>query len=660
VVSPWNDHLEWLETDGLGGFASGTVGGIRTRRYHGLLLSARNPPTDRVMLVNGLEVLVTTPSGTYPLSSQRYDGQVIHPDGYRFLRSFTTDPWPTWRLHLPDGTVIEQELFVPQGEPTTVLSWRVCDSRGEGMSLLARPLLSGRDYHALHHENPAFRFDAKLIGERVAWQPYESVPRTTLHSNGSYSHEPLWYRSFFYQEEWLRGFDAAEDLASPGVLRWDLSRGEAVMLLSAGTAGQLCDQAPAVERVAALRASELRRRRRFETPLHRAADQYLVRRGQRLSVIAGYPWFADWGRDSFISLRGLCLATGRHEEARQVLLAWAGYVSEGMLPNRLPDVGDVPEYNSVDASLWYVIAVEEFLLAAAGAGMTVAERDAEALGAAVEAILVGYVGGTRYGIRADSDGLLAAGQPGVQLTWMDARVGERVVTPRAGKPVEVQALWLNALALAAHRSDRWGRLFEQGRASFGRRFWNDAGGYLHDVVDCEGKTGVVDATFRPNQVIAVGGLPVQLLHGQRASAVVDQVEQRLWTPMGLRSLAPEEPGYAPRYIGGTAERDAVYHQGTAWPWLAGPFIEAWLRVRGDTRAARREARLRFLEPMARHLHEAGIGHVSEIADADAPHMPRGCPFQAWSVAEMLRVERLLDPDDAPAEPEAASLHPMCG
>jgi glycogen debranching enzyme len=307
-----------------------------------------------------------------------------------------------------------------------------------------------------------------------------------------------------------------------------------------------------------------------------------------------------------------------------------------------------------------VVAVEEFLLAAAEAGVPVAARDAEAMDAAVDAILSGYARGTRYGIRADSDGLLAAGQPGVQLTWMDARVGERVVTPRAGKPVEVQALWLNALALAAHRSARWGRLFEQGRVSFGRRFWNEAGAYLHDVVDCDGKTGAVDATFRPNQVFAVGGLPVQLLHGQRATAVVDQIEKRLWTPMGLRSLSPQEPGYAPRYVGGAAERDAVYHQGTAWPWLAGPFVEAWLRVRGDTRAARREARRQFLEPIARHLHEAGIGHVSEIADADAPHMPRGCPFQAWSVAEMLRLEKLLDPDDAPAKPAAASLHPMCG
>jgi predicted glycogen debranching enzyme len=660
MASSWNDQLEWLETDGLGGFASGTAGGIRTRRYHGLLLAATTPPTGRIMLVNGLEVFVDTSAGSCPLSSHRYDGQVIHPEGFRFIRSFTTDPWPTWRIHLPDGTVIEHELFVAKHQPTVVLSWRVCDGRGEGIRLRARPLMSGRDYHALHRENPSLQFDADVSNQRVRWRPYASVPGICSISNGDYMHEPQWYRNFFYQEEWLRGFEAVEDLASPGFFRFDLARGEALLVLSAETSDLAgSDLDTVAEGVARLRAAEMRRRQSFETPLHRAADQYLVRRGRHKTIIAGYPWFADWGRDTFVSVRGLCLATGRLAEARQILLAWAAFVSEGMLPNRFPDAGEQPEYNSVDASLWYVIAVEEFTRAAADADFALEDADLRTLREAGDSILSGYAVGTRYGIHADEDGLLAAGHPGVQLTWMDAKIGDWVVTPRVGKPVEVQALWLNALALVGDRSPRRRSLFERGRETFRRRFWNEAGQCLYDVVDCDGRPGAVDATFRPNQIFAVGGLPVALLEGERARRLVDQVERKLWTPLGLRSLASNETGYTPRYSGGPRDRDAAYHQGTVWPWLAGPFVEAWVRVRGDTAEAKREARRRLVEPLMRHLNDAGLNHVSEIADAEAPHMPRGCPFQAWSVAELLRLDAVLSP--APAvKPEAAWLHPMCG
>jgi predicted glycogen debranching enzyme len=297
-----------------------------------------------------------------------------------------------------------------------------------------------------------------------------------------------------------------------------------------------------------------------------------------------------------------------------------------MLPNRFVDDGEAPEFNAVDASLWYVVAVCELL----ARGSEPSPR----LEAAVTAILEGYQKGTRYGIRMDEDALVAAGAPGVQLTWMDARVGERVITPRVGKPVEVQALWVNALRLAGATFERpdWSALAERAQASFERRFWNEAAGCLLDVADPD------DATLRPNQILAVGGLPHALLGGERARHVVDVVERELWTPLGLRSLAPGEPGYAPRYEGGPAARDAVYHQGTAWAWLLGPFVEAWLRVRGGSAAAKREARARFVAPLLAHLDDAGLGHVSEIADAEPPHTPRGCPFQAWSLGELLRLE----------------------
>jgi predicted glycogen debranching enzyme len=350
--------------------------------------------------------------------------------------------------------------------------------------------------------------------------------------------------------------------------------------------------------------------------------------------VAGYPWFTDWGRDTFIALRGLCLAGERLDDARRILLAWAGAVSQGMLPNRFPDHGEAPEYNAVDASLWYAVAVHEYL-ATEHAGAA----DAQVLRDAVEAILDGYGAGTRFGIRADADGLLAAGAPGVQLTWMDARVGDWVVTPRIGKPVEVQALWLNALWIAARWAERFAAPLARGRAAFAARFWNPARGCLFDVVDVNHQPDTADPTLRPNQILAVGGLPLALVDGERARRIVDLVEAELLTPLGLRSLAPGEPGYAGRYEGDGPSRDSRYHQGTVWPWLIGPFVDAWVRVRGDSASARQEARQRFLRPLLAHLDEAGLGHVSEIADGDPPHRPRGCPFQAWSVGELLRTLR---------------------
>jgi predicted glycogen debranching enzyme len=326
-----------------------------------------------------------------------------------------------------------------------------------------------------------------------------------------------------------------------------------------------------------LQEAERKRRARFPSRLHRSADAYLVRRGQGKTVIAGYPWFTNWGRDTFIALRGLCLATGRLDDARDILLDWAGTVSEGMLPNLFPDRGSVPEFNSVDASLWYIIAVHDFFQATASAGATVEPSTRERLQQAVEAFLTGYAAGTRFGIRLDNDDLLAAGVPGVQLTWMDAKVGNWVVTPRIGKPVEVEALWLNALWIGGQSSREWLPLFERGREAFRERFWNERGGYLQDVVDPDHQPATADTTFRPNQILAVGGLPVALLEGEQARRVVDAVEARLWTPLGLRSLAAGLPGYAPRYEGGVRERDGTYHQGTVWPWLAGPFVEAWVR-----------------------------------------------------------------------------------
>jgi predicted glycogen debranching enzyme len=627
---------EWLEADGRGGFASGCADLVRKRRYHALLLAAAAPPSGRFVLVNGLEAWVETPNGLFSLSSQAYASGVVYPDGASRIGAFHADPWPSWMFDLEDGIRVVHEVVVSRRLGQTVLAWRRPRRRPE-VTLSVRLLFSGRDYHALHHENPAFRFEPQRRGYGWMWVPYDGVPPICVATNGTYSHEPDWYRDFLYSEERARGLDATEDLASPGVFRFDFAKGEAVIVLSTEAP---VDEDDVVLHARRLRAEERRRRSSFSSRLERAADDYIVRRGKGRTILAGYPWFTDWGRDTSIALRGLCLATGRLEDARRILLTWAGTVSEGMVPNRFPDKGK-PEYNSVDASLWYIVAVHEYLAACERARRRVSSANRDALRRSVEAILEGYARGTRYGIRADSDGLLAAGVPGVPLTWMDAKVGNRAVTPRIGKPVEVQALWINALRIGARFSERWGELAEKAGRSFAARFWNGKGGFLYDVVDCGHVARTFDARFRPNQIFAVGGLPVALLEGELARRVVDAVEKRLWTPLGLRTLDPADPDYAGHYRGGVAERDGAYHQGTAWPWLAGPFAEAWARVRGETVEARREARERFLNPLLRHVNEAGLGHISEIADGDPPHTPRGCPFQAWSVGEALRLDRVV-------------------
>jgi predicted glycogen debranching enzyme len=386
----------------------------------------------------------------------------------------------------------------------------------------------------------------------------------------------------------------------------------------------------------AIFTAETKRRAKLGAPVQRAADAYVVRRGEGRTIIAGYPWFTDWGRDTFIALRGFMTLPGGRGLARDILLAWAPTVSQGMVPNRFPDAGEQPEYNAVDASLWYVVAAQEYLNAAG----RLPDAEVQMLHHAIDQIIAGYRAGTRFGIHMDDDGLVAAGVPGLQLTWMDAKVGDWVVTPRIGKPVEVQALWLNALRIAATRSPELGELADRALASFRARFWNE--GSLFDVIDVDHVRGRNDPALRPNQIFAAGGLPLTLLEPDQACRVIETVEKRLLTPMGLRSLAPDEPGYRGRCEGGVAERDGAYHQGTVWPWLIGPFVEAWLRQRDFAPDARREADQRFLAPLRAHLGVAGIGHVSEIADGDAPHTPRGCPFQAWSLGELLRLSRLVE------------------
>jgi predicted glycogen debranching enzyme len=630
---------EWLEADGLGGFSSGTSSGLRTRRYHALLLVAARPPADRWVLVSGFDAWLDTAEGREQLTEQHYAPSVTTRANARIER-FEAWPWPEWRYVTESGLVVRQELTVLRDRPLVLLTFRLETPRA-GVQLSLRPFLGGRELHHLHHENQRFGFEPERDDARLTFRPYPGVPAIVSWSNGDYRHAPEWYRNFRYVEEQRRGLDCDEDLAAPGVITFDLSKEEASWLLTAETPGAPeLDSASLAELSRTLKPSERARRAR-QSPLECAAEAYLVKRGGGRSIIAGYPWFSDWGRDTFIAVRGLCLATGRLGEARDILVAWSDFVSEGMLPNRFPErSGEPPEYNSVDASLWYVVVARE-LLDHSDAGSVLANRDRARLLAAMRAIVAGYARGTRFGIRCDDDGLLYAGAPGSQLTWMDAKVGDHVVTPRAGKPVEIQALWLNALHAVRELENNFELVLERGRRHFEARFWNESAQALYDVVDVAGEPGCLDASLRPNQIFAAGGLPVTLLSPERTRRVVECVERRLWTPLGLRSLDPDHPDFKPRYEGGVWERDTAYHQGTVWPWLSGAFVEAWLKARGNTADARRVARERFLEPLSLHLTRCGLGHVSEIADATPPHTPRGCPFQAWSVSELLRLEVLL-------------------
>lgn len=642
---------EWLEADGLGGYASGTVSGIRTRRYHALLLAARTPPTDRFALVNGLEVWADCAGQAYPLCAHRYEPGVIHPSGFKWIESFTIDPWPTWVYRLDDRTRIQHEVFVPRGRAACAASWRLL-TPGRTVTLRVRPLISVRQYHALHRENAQFNFHPDLEEGAVTWRPYWGVPRVRAHFSGRFASDPDWYRSFLYLAERQRGLDAVEDLASPGVFTFDLSAeksaeapAEAALVFSTDTPPESpLPAGGALEILTSLREREHARRAALGPGLLRAADAYIAKRGLACTIIAGYPWFTDWGRDTFISIRGVCIAAGRLEEARQILTEWSRAQVEGLLPNRFPDVGEAPEFNSVDAALWYVQAAHDFLAAAKAAGLALSAGDEKIIRRTCVRALRAYADGTMHGIRMEADGLLACGEGDSSLTWMDARVEGEAMTPRVGKPVEVQALWINALKLAAHDEPRFAAIAAKAARAFDERFWNPRRACLYDVVDANHEPGAVEDRVRCNQIFAVGGLTHQLLDAKRARAVVDICESRLLTPMGLRTLDPDDPGYVGTYIGGVRHRDGAYHNGTVWPWLMGPFVEAWLRTRATGAPgadAKREARARFLDPLLQSAAAHGLGHIAEIADGDAPHAPRGCPFQAWSVGEALRLDRVV-------------------
>jgi predicted glycogen debranching enzyme len=627
-------RYEWLETNGLGGWAGSTAIGAHTRRYHGLLVAATHPPVGRMVLLSRLDETLVTAAGRSELATNQYPG-VVHPRGHERLERFRRAVFPSFE-YACGGIRLAKTVAAVNGENTTLVLYDVLAAPGRFV-LELRPFFAGRDYHGLVRANGHVRRDAAFVRGTLAYQSYDGVPPVFVRvPNGVYRPSPDWYLDFEYARERERGLDFREDLFTPGALAVELGPGArlGVIVSTADPAGWNAFDLLAVER---------RRRQAvlaaFANPdplcraLCRAADPFVVRRGEDLrTVIAGYHWFSDWGRDTMISLPGLCLVTRRFDEARSILRAFARAVSQGMLPNRFPDRGEAPEYNTIDATLWFFIAVWRYLQASGDETFVRQE-----LTPVLEEILAWHDRGTRHAIHAEADGLLAGGEPGMQLTWMDARVGDRVVTPRIGKPVEVEALWANALWTLAQLVARAGRGGEAGalrrrargaRQRFAEVFWNPEARCLYDCVSGDER----DASFRPNQIFALS-LPFPLLGGERADAVLRAVEEKLLTPRGLRTLAADDPRYRGTCAGTAEERDSAYHQGTVWPWLLGPYLTALVRLRGE--AGRRQGR-ELLAGFAAHLGEEGVGSVSEIFDGDPPHAPRGAIAQAWSVAELLR------------------------
>ena len=635
---------EWLETNGLGGFAASTIVGLNTRRYHGLLTAATKPPVGRMVLLSKLAEALIINGRRYDLSANQYPG-TVHPQGFQFQTGFRLDPFPIF-TYLVEGIEIEKSVFMVQGENTTVVQYdlhSLPDGGGTAqIKLEIRPLIAFRDYHSTTHENSSLNSHVEIENGLASVAPYPDLPTLYFaHDPGEINTHGDWFRNFEYRVEQERGLDFHEDLFTPFGFTFTLDaarlkKGVRISLI-VSTERREAKQADVY------RSAEIKRRKILAqsaprdndlvSSLTTAADQFIVARERCKTVIAGYHWFADWGRDTMIALPGLTLATGHAEIAKSILAEFASHVDQGMLPNRFPDAGETPEYNTVDATLWFFEAVRSLLQFT---------NDFEFVRANLYAVLTDiidwHVKGTRYQIHVDKDGLLYSGEPGVQLTWMDAKVGDWVVTPRTGKAVEIQALWYNALRVMEGLAEKFGDkanqkqykiLASSARKSFNEQFWNQESGCLYDVVNGDEH----DASIRPNQVLAIS-ITNSMISKPRAKSILRVIEQELLTPRGLRTLTPNDSRYIGRYEGDPHRRDGAYHQGTVWPWLMGPYITAYTKTFGE-RAGRKFA-TEWLKSFDDHLREACLGQVSEIFDGDPPHAPRGCVAQAWSVAELLR------------------------
>lgn len=641
-----SSRKEWVETNGIGGYACGTVSGMPTRGYHSLLTAALNVPLNRVVMLSQLEETVTYRGRKYHLSTHQYS-DVITPKGYLNIQSFRLEPFPIFTFRL-DDQLLEKTIFMSYGHNLTWIVYRLLTPPEEEIILTVRPLVSFRGHHLRRQELHFVNTHHELQEHVIQLMPDENIPFLNIYHNAlAYEHSANRYQKVFYREEHARGLESREDLFSPGILSFKLS--DVAPGFLAATPETLTHPDPA----AAAQAEIIRRRNLvnlaapgddFGRTLSLAADQFVVRRGDGLSIIAGYPWMGDCGREAMIAFQGLTLATKRTSEARTILQTLAGYCSEGMLPNHFNEAHSQPIYNSVDVALWFFVAVYHYRRAT-GDSQFIRER----LWATMEEIILWYLKGTRLNIRSEDDGLINIPEEGAQFTWMDSQVGDWVVTPRSGKPVEVNALWYNALCLMRDLaadfkqpadSQRYGHLADKTAKSFKSLFWNKKASCLFDRVE----DNFQDATVRPNQLLVLS-LPYSLLTKDQAKKTLRAMRRELYTTFGFRSLNQTDENYHGTYEGDILNREGATHQGTVWPWLIGPYADALRKIYGETKAVKEEIN-RMLKPFANHLQEHGLGSISEMFDGDPPHHARGCIASAKSVAEILRVHLEMQKGEA--------------
>lgn len=643
---PSSETREWLVTNGIGGYACGTIANLPTRYYHGLLMAALNPPLGHTLLLAKLDETARYGGKSYGLATNRWVDGTLNPQGYRHLQRFRLDGTiPVWTFACGDA-LLEKRVWMQHGENTTYVRYTLLRATAT-LALSLEALVNYRDRHG-----GTRRWDWQIdpIDGGIRLQANAGAVPFYLFADVPFTISGVWYEGFDLAVERYRGTGDRDDYLHAATFEVVLEQGTSFTLVASTKSQPSLDSQTALEQRQQRDRDLLERAAIPDAPewiehLVLAADSFIVDRSlpeepEGKTIIAGYPWFGDWGRDTTISLPGLTLSTGRPEIARTLLRTFARYLDGGMLPNVFPDGGETPAYNTVDASLWYVEAVWAYDNA------TQDESFLAEIFPAVRSIIDGYRHGTRYNIQVDpEDGLIYAGEPGVQLTWMDAKVDDWVVTPRAGKPVEINALWYNALSIAVAIAQRlnlpdaeYRHLAQRSAAGF-TRFWNSPLGYCYDVLDTADGN---DPSLRPNQIFAVslsavgGGHTPPLLTCDRQRGIVDACGRSLLTCHGLRSLDPEDARYQGHYGGDRHRRDGAYHQGTVWGWLTGPFVQAHLKVYGDRSGARE-----WLQPLAHHVSAAGLGSISEIFDGDPPFTPRGCFAQAWSVAEVLRSYLLL-------------------
>jgi predicted glycogen debranching enzyme len=605
---------------------------VNTRRYHALLLASLRPPTERYSILPRVEERVTVNGVAFELGAVQYPG-TVQPHGFDLLEEFRLDPFPIWRYRAQNA-IVEKTVCLLDRQQSVLLRY----TSSQPCRLEVRLLLSFRDYHSLTHRNTAVRTNATEQSGAIAFTPYRDLPPLTVLHSGAFDAQSDWYLNQEYLRELDRGLDFREDLFSPGILAFDLAPGQAAWLIATLEPERFATP-PDAAAIESVLESEAKRRRfpratPFETSLSRALDQFRIRRfDDRPSLIAGYPWFTGWSRDTLIGLPALVAMGFPQEEAKEILQLLLDGRSQGLLPYRFP-VREAPlEYNTADASLWLFIAADDLMDRTRDSAFL-----QSVLFPAAEDIIAWHFRGTGDRIRIDpADHLLAAGTPDTQLTWMDARVWGKPATPRNGKPVEINALWYNALKIAAKwaamlgRNDRREAYEAAAREtlhSFRENFWNAASECLYDVLRPEGP----DARIRPNQLFALS-LPFPLLERKQAQSVIRIVQKRLLTPMGIRTLDPADPAYCPRFEGTLPERDAAYHQGTVWPWLISPFVHAYLYACGES-ARRVGFCKKLLSRFEGQLTACCLGSLAEVYDAEPPQRPGGCPAQLWSVAQI--------------------------